>query len=544
MYNFRRSNTPNIKENPIKTHPIKRFLIPIIIFIILIYLPDIVTWASPSEGLVFNGTFSNIDDASVYFSAIRQGAEGNWLFVSQFTPEPKPPILSFVPYLVMGKLQFVFGGDIFLWFQILKLISLAFALYALSELVTETYPGNPLLQNTSMLLILFGSGISWLVIIGFNRIPDFANELFTPEWNLATSTISAPHFLLGIGCQAGIFSNVMRILKKQETKPVIHLFIIMIILGLSYPFMIPVDSLILAAFLAYYSFKQKSIPWKKLIFLGIGLLPMIYFISYYGIYIPSNPILADTLLSNNKINPPTPLGLVTGFGLLLLFAVYGVKSFEKLQNNSMFLFWFIFNVLCLYLPINFSGRFVLGLFIPICLISAQGIEDIIKNLNERKQSQKFISSTLLRRILVLLTIPSTLLFIVWTISAPLSNPGYPYYLPETEVSGVEWLSNQATENDLILAEYPISNLIPRYSPARVFLGHLNLTIDLEDKINLEQRFWDPATDPAWRSKFIKDWGITYIYYGEFEKAHSTEPIQIPGQMIYNQDGIQIYRVLP
>lgn len=480
----------------------------------------------------------------MYFSAIRQGAEGNWLFVNQFTPESKLPILSYFPYLTIGKLQHIFGGELYFWFQALKLISLLFAIYALAELVTETYPQNQGLQNTAMILILFSSGVSWLLIFGLGHIPDYANELVTPEWNLATSTLSAPHFLLGIGCQAGIFSNVLKLLKKQETKTVLQLFIIVTILGLSYPFMVPVDSLVLGAFLVYYSFKHRSIPWKKLVYLGAGTAPMIGFSLYYAIYIPGNPVLSNTLLANNTIIPPSLIGIVSGFGLLLIFAGYGVKSFIRDQANTIILFWLFFNIVCLYLPLNFSGRFVLGLFIPICLISAQGIENLIENLSRREKAQKPVPSNLLRRILILFTFPSTLLFVIWTTSTPLSNPGYPYYLPQKEVAAVEWLSEQTSEVDLVFAEYPISNFIPRYSPARVFLGHLNLTLNLENKLNLEQQFWDPATDPSWRSKFLKDWGITYIYYGEYEKAHSIELIPIPGQIIYNQDGIQIFRVLP
>ncbi len=544
MYNFSKPNISTSKEIAIKTETIKRFLVPIIMFIVVIYLPDIVTWALSPEDMVFNGTFSNIDDTSVYISAIRQGAEGNWLFVSQFTPEQMQPILSYVPYLIVGKLQYLFGGEILFWFQVFKLISLLFALYSLTDLVLELFPKISGLQNTAMLLILFGSGISWLLILGYHHIPEFANELITPEWTLATSTISAPHFLLGIGCQASLISNVLKILNKQEAKTILRLFITVIILGLSYPFLVPVDILVLGAFLVYYCIKQRSIPWKILTYLVAGTLPMTFFILYYAIYIPSNPVLSNTLLSNNKINPPTLPGILSGFGLLILFAGYGAKSFLKNQNNTIFIFWIFLNIFCLYLPINFSGRFVLGMFIPFCLISAQGIYDLSNTLSNGRRIKKPLSSQLLRRILILLTFPSTLLFILWTISAPISNPGYPYFVPKTEFSALMWLSNQTNDNDLVIAEYPISNLLPRQSPARVFLGHLNLTIDLENKIKQEQQFWDPATDLKWREEFIEDWGIAYVYYGKFEKALSTEPIQIPGQLIYNRDGIQIFSVLP
>ena len=92
-----------------------------------------------------------------------------------------------------------------------------------------------------------------------------------------------------------------------------------------------------------------------------------------------------------------------------------------------------------------------------------------------------IPTSRLRRILTLITFPSTFLFLLWTITGPQTTQSFPFYYQENEITAVTWLAERTTANDVILADYPISNLIPRYSPARVFIGHLNLTIDLNAK---------------------------------------------------------------
>jgi hypothetical protein len=313
---------------------------------------------------------------------------------------------------------------------------------------------------------------------------------------------------------------------------------------LFYPFLIPIDGLVLAAHLGIETIKNKAVPWKKLAYLLMATVPMLLFIFYYGLYIPQNPDLAKTLLTNNQIAPPTLLGVLAGYGLLLFFSLFSIKSFSANESGRLILYWLFFNLICLYLPFNFSGRFVLGLFIPICLLAAEGLENKILIKNRGDGLTERLSKTSLRRILILLTIPSTLLFILWTITGPQTNQGFPFYYQESEISAVDWLAERTTGEDLILADYPISNLIPRYSPARVFIGHLNLTIDLAEKQELLLKFWDPNTQQSWKSQFIEDWGVTYIYFGQFEQKYSGGKISPPGEVVYDRDGVKIYRILP
>ena len=531
-------------ENKYPKQPSKLLLFPIIIFMIFICLPEIITIATTPDDMVFNGTFVNIDDMSVYLSAIRQGSEGKWMFTSQFTPEPQQPILAYIPFLMTGKLQNIVGGSTLLWYQSLRVASLLFALYGISKLASGIFPHQPQIHLSALWILLFGSGISWLLMASVDDIPAFSADFRTPELNLASSTLSAPHFLIGIGCQALILYAVMNILTKPRIFDLAKLFIFLSLLTLSYPFLIPVDGLIFVALLSFQGIKQRGIPWKKLGYLVSGSLPMIFFLFYYGIVLTNNSSLASTLVENNQIEPPNLLGLISGYGLILFFALYGTRSLGNQVNQNLLLIWIILNLLCLYLPVSFSGRFVLGLFIPLSLVAALGIEKIVKIRLNWKSSKMLKSPDSLRKILVILTVPSTFLLLFWTVSSAQSNPNYPYYLPKREVIALKWLADHTTEEDLIFADYPISNFIPRYSPARVFLGHLNLTINLKEKISLQQKFWDSTTDPAWRSKLIEDWGITYLYVGKFEIAHYDQSFPLPGELVYDQNGITIFKLIP
>ena len=52
-----------------------------------------------------------------------------------------------------------------------------------------------------------------------------------------------------------------------------------------------------------------------------------------------------------------------------------------------------------------------------------------------------------------------------------------------------WLAEITTDEDLLLAEFPMCNFLPRYGKGRVFNGHFDLTVDMEGKSELVETFW-------------------------------------------------------
>jgi hypothetical protein len=119
---------------------------------------------------------------------------------------------------------------------------------------------------------------------------------------------------------------------------------------------------------------------------------------------------------------------------------------------------------------------------------------------------------------------------------------FPLYYPADEIQAVAWLAENSGEGDVILAYYPIGNYMPRYIPGKVFLGHLNLTIDLEDKLEAIETFWDEETSQEWRENFLRAWEITRIYQGKYENLLSEGFIIPPGEIVYENDTVTIYSI--
>jgi len=239
---------------------------------------------------------------------------------------------------------------------------------------------------------------------------------------------------------------------------------------------------------------------------------------------------------------------VIGSGLLGVFAVLGLKTWFR-QNRTPFIpIWAVVNALVIYFPIPFSGRFVLGLLIPIATLAAFSLEEaILPLLQETTFFTRFSKLTptpleTLRRVFIILTIPTTLLVTLWMIRNSVTTKDFPLYYPADEIQAVEWLGENSDEEDVILAYYPMGNYMPRIIPGKVFLGHLNLTINLDNKLEEIETFWDADTSQEWRKNFLERWGITLIYQGKYEKSLSENLIIPLGKAVYENDTVTIYSI--
>lgn len=522
------------------------FLLPYILgFLAIGTLPEILAWAARPEGKFFTGALINLDDLNIYLSAIRQGASGSWLYTPQVSPENIPAHLAFFPYILIGHLLHPQPDQLILSYTILRLTGFGFAIFAIAKLVETLYPSDDSFQHRAMLFILFSSGVGW-VVAGFSRGNfTLTPDLTTPEWDMITAYLSAPHFLWGIAFQALSLRAVITITDKWALHRALGLFLWSVLLGLSYPYIIPVVGLIPAVTLLRKIFTENRFPLRYFLQIGIGAVPMVFFLVYYGFLLPRNPHMQLALIANNQIAPPSPLGLLFSWSLFISLAVIGIRKWLHTGHTAVIPIWVLASAGALYLPLSFSGRFLLGLFIPVILLAHYGFEQVaLPKILSSPDSKNHGEGLKFTRIFLFLTIPSNIFFLVFAFQSAQTAKDFPFYIQETEIQALEWLADNATPSDLILADYPIGAIAPRYLPAKVFIGHLNLTIDLDEKRSELLSFYDPQTTLKEREQFISTWGITYIYQGTYESRISKETITLPGEMVYQNEDAAIYAVNP
>lgn len=519
----------------------------LVLALLLITLPYAWVIATTPPGQVFTATLVNPDDTSVYLSAIRQGQEGQWLFNFQFSPETITPKMMYLPYLFIGRLSALFGGEQLLWFHAARLFAGLFTLLTVLLWVRTILPGQLRLQKTAWFLIVFGGGLGWLAAIAgasLKQIP----ELGVSEWGVMMPLLATLHFALGLGLVILYQTSLLSAVRDGRKRYWVTAAACGFLTGLTYPFMVSVLGLTTGVYWVILA-GQRRLTFRQLFLGGAAVLgPMIPFVFYYGVWAYRDALWALTHVQDNLIPPPSLLGLTLSLALIGPMALIGAGRWWRDKRDVFVLVWAAVQMVMLVLPISYSGRFLLALVVPLGTLAAYGLEQVIMPWLWRKGSPSFwsrLSPTpyeTIRRLILILTLPSTLLAVLFLTQVAAVRPDYPLFLPEADAQAVDWLATNTTPDDLVFAYYPVGNYLPGRAPARVFLGQSFLTIDMEEKLALTETFWQPEATTLWREQFLAEWGITLIYAGAYEQALGAAGVVPPGRLVYNLDGVRIYAV--
>lgn len=502
------------------------------------------------RGAAFSGALINPDDASVYLSALRQGAAGEWLFHFAFSPEPLPPRVTYLLYLLAGRLMPLIGAPPVVYFHALRLGLGAITLVALVFWVRRVFPEQTRHQLTAWLLIVFGAGIGWLFIPWMPGEQLLVPDLRVPEWTLFMALFHTPHFALGVGLEALLFGCLIEMTREANgARWALRGAVAALGLGLVYPYHIPVAGLIGGVYLLSLAVQRRRLPWRDWLHGAIAIAPLVPLAYYFGVYARADPYWEVTHILDNVIPPPPIAGVAIGYGLIGPLALIGGWEWIRHHRNPMLPVWAAVNFIALYLPVPFSGRFALGLIVPVATLAAYGLEQrALPWLQRTRLYAQFARWTptpldSLRRVVILLTVPSTVMLALVTIRTITIERDYPYYLPAGEVQAADWLARHSRRDDLILAFHPMGNYLPRVITGKVFLGQIFLTVNWPEKLELLQRFWDGSTPTGWREQFVREWGITYLYRGRFEQTITRGSVTPPGHIVYQAEGVTIYSMI-
>lgn len=526
----------------------KYLILWIFLALFLATLPYLWVTAVAPPGQVFTATLINPDDTSVYLSAIRQGQEGNWLFNFQFTPEAIAPKFMYMPYLLLGHLEAWVGGGGVIWFHVARLVFGLVTLLAVLAWVRVVLPEQVRWQASAWFLIVFGGGFGWLVAIltdtPFKQIP----ELGLGEWGVIMPLMGTPHFALGLGLMILFMTGFALAVRTGKGRWWWGTAVIGLLLGLTYSFQIPVLYAVVGVYLLALMWQRRAIPWRLVIAAGLVLAPMLPLLFYYGFWATRDELWAFLQVQHNVIPSPSPLALLLSWGLIAPLAVAGGWRWLRERRDPLTPVWAIVQVCMLYLPLPYAGRFLLAVVVPVGTLAGYGLEVVVlpwlwqrgrENFWQKLSANPYAS---LRRLILILTLPSTLLVILFLTQVAAVRSDYPLFLPEADAQAVDWLADHTTADDVVLADYPVGNYLPGRAAARVFAGQYFLTLNMEEKLADVAAFWQPETTAVWREQFLADWGITLVYAGTYEQALGATAVTPPGRLVYDQAGVKIYDV--
>ena len=511
--------------------------------------PYLVAWLRPPDGMQFTGALVNHNDISVYLSALRQGATGGWLYQLTFAPEPWQPRLMLLFYILAGKLLPPFNSHYSLFFNLLQAVGVLAAALALLVWVRAALPDRPRQQRTAFLLILFGGGLGWLAwpllaahVPGvFFLLPDVG----TSELTAVTLFMGPAHFSFGLALELLLFICVMRMV----TSPRGLLWaaaaaLLAPALAMTYVYHIVTVPLVVGAYLLLLAWRQRRIPWRLWGYGALILGPLLPLLYYYGVWLNREAAwLAYTQSAANQIPPPPWWAMMLGVGLPGVLAVLGGRRWLQDGQPPLPLVWLLANLLAVYWPgISNSARLMMGWIVPLGTLAAYGLEEVALPWYARRRAAARWRPAAARRLLLWAAFPAVLMMPLVRLASAFTQAEYPFYLPAAEIAAVHWLAAHTTADDLILASYPISNYYPAVGSARVFAGQLGYTTDLPGKLAVVARFWDAQTPAAERMALLRQWGVTHIYAGRYEREFMTGDVTPPGRVVYQTPAVTIYDV--
>ena len=130
-------------------------------------------------------------------------------------------------------------------------------------------------------------------------------------------------------------------------------------------------------------------------------------------------------------------------------------------------------------------------------------------------------------------------------SAVNNKPAEVYLWSNAEASAASWMSAHSTASDVVLASTDFANPLGGVIDGRVVHGHIVATLHSDEKAALVQTFFSADTSVLQRSQLLAESGATLVAVGPRERGLGTSDLtaQPDLRLAYDQDGVQVYRVL-
>ena len=277
-----------------------------------------------------------------------------------------------LPLIVVFHLARLIGGFALLWM-----------IYQLIARVTDTaHFSNAIdLRRRAWWIVALSSGVGWLAaLLGHGDTSD----LTIPESNTFYSLMANAHFALAAAIMIALIILVLE-MRSFSIGRMALLTGLSLVLTIIQPFASVAVYTILGVTLLviwWRDSRSSTVPlgdpptFTAAFIAGLITAPLLLYL-----YAATQ---ADALLrawsAQNQTPSPPLLDYVLGYGLLLIFAFFGARQAwrRKTDWDVLLLVWVLVTLLLLYAPFPLQRRFSLGLHVPIGILAAIGLTEIVR----------------------------------------------------------------------------------------------------------------------------------------------------------------------
>jgi hypothetical protein len=529
----------------------RRWLIGAALFVLLIAsLPYLIGAASAGPDRVFTGLQVNPLDGVSYLAKMRIGYDGDWLFQLRFTPEQGQGVFLFTYFIALGHVARILGLPLIVVFHAARLLGGFALLWMIYELIARvTDQGD--LRRRAWWIVALSSGVGWLAaLLGHGDSADMT----IPEANTFYMLIANAHFALAAAIMIAMFILILE-MRAFSIGRVIILTALSLILAIIQPFApVAVYAIAGVTLLMLWWRNKRMHPVQRAAqpvagtrrernevkAKGASEFPRTQFRAAFMAGLITVPLLlylysatqADDVLrawsAQNQTPSPPLIDYVLGYGLLLIFAFFGARQAWRRKSDwdVLLLVWVLVTLLLLYAPFPLQRRFSLGLHVPIGILAAIGLTEIVR-------------AKWLRRALIGVTL-LTSLFIELGLFGGAAARDPRIYLTTNEAAALSWLQVNAPRDAVVLASPELGSFIPAFAGQRVVYGHPYETVNAKAREQQVKDFYADAPDHA---QVLKDYAVTYIVVGPRERKLGTfDATQLLVEEVFSSGDVVVYRV--
>lgn len=493
-----------------------------------------------TPSLIFNGAVFDRQDYAVHLAAMHLGARGEWAYRLRFTAETHEGAYVKQFYLALGHAARLARLSLPAAYQLARWAFGAAALAAVYLLGARAFP-SLFARRLFFALAALASGFGWLQLItGWLPDPSISPiDFWLVDAYPFFGILAFPHFAASIACLAGMPALFLSALRRPRGTKTAALILLGVFLAWTQPFAPALADLAMGGALLADAFAPRSrgggrswvnaIPWGGARLLGAAVLAQLPFVWYNFTIFRDDPLMQTFALQNATLSPP-PVYYAAGFGVLGALALFGIPRQPEPARWSA-LAWLAGALALAYLPWNLQRRFVLALTIPLATLAVDGLRLIWRRVSAADwiQARRGLWATLL----VLFASFSSLYLAAGTAFLMQARPPG-FFDPAPLVNAVDQLARLARPDDVVLAEsIEASQLIAARGGLVAFWGHPIETLDFDQKRLLAAQFYAGGLGEDWLRAAVVDWVIV-----------EGEVLSLSLALVYEADGVQVYRVAP
>jgi hypothetical protein len=511
--------------------------------LLLVSLPYLYGTLLSTPGSQFGGFILGVEDGNSYLAKMRLGATGAWQFHLFYTSEPHAGAYVFLFHLLLGKMAHFAGLSLILAYHLARLICGLFLLVTVYRFVAF-FTALRRVRRLAFWLVALGSGLGWLILLlGLLDQLGLPLDFYSPEAFAFHALFSLPHLALAEALLLWAILFLWVGWERQQVRYAVLAGLALLGMTVIAAFYIATAAAVIGAGWLLRGWRQKQAADRRWAEGGLAALALAIAtpVPLYNVYVfMTNPVF-KAWAEQNLVLSPSPVHYLLAFGLLAVFAALGARAeWRRDSDRSLLLIgWCAVVPLLVYIPFNLQRRFSLGVQVPLSILAALGLWQLLDNRRTVLRRWRIVSVG----VVGLLSLSN--FFILTSAGWEVSQQSPPIFHLGAEVDAADWLGAHLAPDQVVLAAYQTGNYLPTRMPARVFIGLSTETANLETKDSLLHRFFG-AGDDAFRRQLLEDYNVTYVFYGPFERAlGSFSPAAVSYlRLVYDNGPVQIYQVLP